>query len=61
MRLPRLTIRHWVVLIAVAAVDFTLLVQSASHPLAHLALFGTLFVVILSPVMLLLFVIAADD
>jgi len=55
------TIRHWIVLIAVAAVDLTLIVHRASHPLAHLAFFGTAAVVVLSPVMLLLFMLSADD
>ena len=61
MRLPRMTIRRWVVVIAVAAIDFTLIVQEASHPLALIAFFGTLFMIILSPVTLLLLTLAADD
>ena len=61
MRLPRMTIRRWVVFIAVAALDVALIVQTASHPLAHSAFFATLFVVILSPVMLALFMLAADS
>jgi hypothetical protein len=59
--LPRMTMRRWMVLLAVAAVDFALIVQRASHPLALLAFFGTLAVVMLSPVMLLLFLLSTDD
>lgn len=61
MRLPGMTIRRGVVFIAVAALDLALIVQTASHPLAHSAFFATLFVVILSPVMLVLFMLAADS
>jgi hypothetical protein len=56
-----MTIRHWMVLVAVAAVDLTLIVQGVSHPLAHLAFFGTLAVLALSPVPLVLVMLAADD
>ena len=61
MRVPRMTTRRWMVLIAVVAVDLTLIVQRASHPLATIAAFGTLAVVVLSPVMLLLLMLSADD
>jgi hypothetical protein len=61
MRLPRMTTRRWMVLIAVVAVDLTLIVQRASHPLAIIAFFGTLEVVVLSPVMLLLLMLGAED
>ena len=61
MRLPRMTTRRWMVLIAVVAVDLTLIVQRASHPLAIIALFGTFAVVVLSPVMLLLLMLGAED
>ena len=61
MRLPRMTIRRWIVLIAVAAVDLALIEQKYSHPVSHLAFFGTGAVVLLSPVMLLLLMLAADD
>jgi hypothetical protein len=61
MRLPRMTIRRWVVLIAVAAVDLTLIEQTYSHAVSQLAFFGTGAVVFLSPVMLLLLMLAADD
>ena len=40
MRLPRMTTRRWMVLIAVVAVDLTLIVQRASHPLATIVFFG---------------------
>ena len=61
MRLPRMTTRRWMVLIAFVAVDFTLIVQRASHPLATIAFFGTVSIVVLSPVMLLLLMLCADD
>ena len=61
MRFPRMTIRHWMILGAVAAADLALIVQDASHPLAHVAFFGTFAVLTLSPVMLLLVMLAADD
>ncbi len=61
MRLPRMTTRRWMVLIAVAAVDFTLIVQGASHPLSVLAFVGTIAVIILLPAMLLLLVLASRD
>lgn len=61
MRLPRMTLRRWLVVIAVAALDFAFIVQEASHPLAYLAFIGTIAVVILSNVMLLLFTLATDD
>jgi hypothetical protein len=61
MRWPRMTMRRWAILIAVAAVDFTLIVQRASHPLATLAVFGTMAVVILLPAMLLLLALASQD
>jgi hypothetical protein len=48
-------------LIAVVAVDLTLIVQRASDPLATIAFFGTLVLVGLSPVMLLLSMVTADD
>jgi hypothetical protein len=47
--------------IFVAALDFALIVQRASHPVAHLAFSGTLVVIVLSPAMLLLLMLAADD
>ena len=61
MRLPRMTAWRWMVLIAVVAVDLTLIVQQASHPLATVAFFGTLAVVVLSPEILLLLMLSADD
>ena len=61
MRLPRMTTRRWMVLIAVVVVDLTLIVQRSSHPVATIAFFGTLAVVALSPVMLLLLMLSADD
>jgi hypothetical protein len=61
MRLPRMKIRRWMILIFVAALDFALIVQRASHPVAHLAFLGTLAAVILLPAMLLLLMLAADD
>jgi hypothetical protein len=61
MRLPRMTTRRWMVLTAVVAVDLALIVQRASHPLATIAFFGTLAVVVLSPVLLLLLMLSADD
>jgi hypothetical protein len=61
MRLPRMTIRRGVIVIALAAIDFTLIFKGVSRPLALIAFFGTLFVIILLPVMLLLFTLAADD
>jgi hypothetical protein len=61
MRPPRMTTRRWMVLIAVVAVDLTLIVQRASHPLAYVASFGTFTIVVLSPVMLLLLMLSADD
>ena len=61
MQLPRMTTRRWMVLIAVVAVDLTLIVQRASHPLAIIAFFGTLAVVAISPVMLLLLMLSAED
>ncbi len=61
MRLPMMTTRRWMVLIAVVAVDLTVIVQRASDPLATIAFFGTLAVVVLSPVMLQLLMISTDD
>jgi hypothetical protein len=49
------------VLIAIVAVDLTLIVQRASDPVATIAFQGTLAVVVLSPVMLLLLMLSADD
>jgi len=61
MRLPRMTTRRWMVLIAVAAVDCTMIVQRVSHPLSTVAFMGTIAVVILSPAMLLLLVLASQE
>ena len=61
MRLPQMTIRRWIVLIAVAAVDLSLIEQKYSHAVSHPAFFGTGAFVFLSPVMLLLLMLAADD
>jgi hypothetical protein len=61
MRWPRMTTRRWTIVIAVAALDFTLIVQRASMPLSVLATFGTMAVVILSPAMLLLLALASED
>jgi hypothetical protein len=61
MRLPRMTIRRWIVLLAVATVGLTLIEQNYSHPVSQLAIFGTGAVALLSPVMLLLLMLAADD
>jgi hypothetical protein len=61
MRLLRMTSRRWMVLIALVAVDLTLIVQRASHPLAYIASMGTFAVVVLSPVMLPLLMLGADD
>ena len=61
MRLPRMTTRRWMVLIAVVALDLTFIVQGASHLLATIAFFGTLAIVASSPVMLLLLMLSADD
>jgi hypothetical protein len=61
MRLPRMTTRRWMVLIALVAVDLTLIVQRASHPLAYIASLGTFAVVVLSPLMLPLLMLGADD
>jgi hypothetical protein len=61
MRLPRMTIRRWMVLIEVVALDLTLIVQKYSQPLSHLAFSMTCAVVLLSPVMLLLVMLSADD
>ena len=58
MRLPRMTTRRWMVLIAVVAVDLTLIAHRFSHPLATI---GTLAVVVLSLEMLLLLILSADD
>jgi hypothetical protein len=55
-----MTTRRWMVLIAVVAVDFTLIVQRASHPLATIAFLGTLAIVVLSPVFLLLLMMSVD-
>ena len=55
MRLPRMTTRRWMVLIAVVAVDLTLIVQRVSASLTTFA------IVVISPAMLLLFMFAADD
>jgi hypothetical protein len=56
-----MTIRRWIVLIAVAAEDLALIAQNYSHPVSHLASFGTGAVVLLSPVILLLLMLATDD
>jgi hypothetical protein len=61
VRLPRMTIRRWIFLIAMAAVDLTLIEQNYSHPVSQLAFFGTGAVALLSPAMLLLLMFAADD
>jgi hypothetical protein len=49
------------IVVAVAAVDFALIVQRASDPLATVAFMGTAAVVILSPAMLLLLMLASQD
>jgi len=61
MRLPRMTIKRWMIVVAVAAVDFTLIVQGPSHPLSTLAFFGTIALIVLSPAMLLLVMLASDE
>jgi hypothetical protein len=61
MRLPRMTVRRWMILIAVAAVDCLLIVQRISDPLANVALVFAFAVVILSPAILILSMLAADD
>jgi hypothetical protein len=61
VRLPRMTMRRWMVLIAVVAVDLALIVQRASHPLAYVASFGTFALVPLSLVMLPLLMMSSDD
>ncbi len=61
MRWPRMTLRCWAILIAVAAVDFAMMMQGHSHPLSTLAFFGTIAVIILLPAMLLLLVLASQD
>ncbi|MHB1556274.1 MAG: hypothetical protein ACYC61_02220 [Isosphaeraceae bacterium] len=58
MRRPRMTLRWWAIVIAVAAVDLTLVTPRDSHPLAMLALYAN---VLLLPVILVLFVFAARD
>jgi hypothetical protein len=61
VRLPRMTTRRWAVIVVLTAVNFAMIVQPGSHPLAFLAFLGTLAAVILSPAMLLLIVISGDD
>ena len=61
MRLPRMTIKRWMVVVALAAVDSALIVQKASHPLSTVAFFGTCALIVLSPAMLLLVMLASDE
>jgi hypothetical protein len=55
-----MTTRWWIVLIAFLAVSLTLIVQRASHPLATIACFGWL-IVILKLLMFLRWLVSADD
>jgi hypothetical protein len=61
MRRPKMTTRRWMIVVAVAAVDFALIVQRASDPLSYFALYVAIANIILLPAMLLLFVIASPD
>jgi hypothetical protein len=61
MRLPRMKIRHWMILNVVAALDFALIVQRISQPVSYVAFVGTIAVVLLSSAMLLLLMLAADN
>ncbi len=56
-----MTLRRWAIVIAVAAVGFTLIARGDSHALAVFALFGTLAVILLAPVILLLLLLASRD
>jgi hypothetical protein len=56
-----MTTRRWMILTVAAALDLALIVQRTSHPLATLAFFGTMAVVILSPAMLPLLLLASRD
>jgi hypothetical protein len=56
-----MTLRRWAIVIAVAAVDLTLILQSASEPLASAVFVGTVAVVILLPAVLLSLVLASQD
>jgi hypothetical protein len=49
------------IVVAVAAGDFALIVQRASDPLSYFALYITIASIILLPAMLLLFVLASPD
>jgi len=60
-RFPRMTIRRWMILIAIVAVDLAAIFQDVSHTLATLAFFGTCAAVLISPAMLALIVLADDD
>ncbi len=59
MRWPTMTLRRWAIVIALAAVGFTLIARGDSPAVAVLALFGTLAVAFLTPVILVLFVFAS--
>ena len=59
--LPRMTIRRWMIVIAVAALDFWAITQQYSHPWGSIAAFGTVAVLLMTPIWLLLFVLAQDD
>ena len=61
MRLPRMTTRRWVIVIAVMAIDFAAIVQRLSDPLATVATFSAVTMVILAVPMLLLLSLAGDD
>jgi hypothetical protein len=58
MHLPSMTTRRWMVFVAIAEADFMLIVQEVSHPLAYLVFMATLAAVILSPALLLPFMLA---
>jgi hypothetical protein len=61
MRLPRMTMWRWIVLIAFLAVGLTLIVQRASHPLATIAFFFGWLIAILRILMYLRWLVSADD
>ena len=61
MRLPRMTTRRWMAVVAVVAIDCVALTHKSPDPLAVLATFTTVATILLVPALILLCVVASGD
>jgi hypothetical protein len=61
LRLPRMTIGRWMIVIAVMAIDFAAMAQKFSDPLATVATFSTMAILILAAPLLLLLSLAEEE